>query len=191
MNYGKTGALWKHCATTFSRLEFTEMRDKYSGPLSTLRSTPPEEHGWSEADRTQKAQEYAHSSEGDGRWEVPLQDLDYPETLHPSNHFLTPRQRTDRELQQMVENSPHVQVEACSFMVNNGDCDNRRELLIRARNHAEMKTSSLSINASRVVVAAFVDKVSELSRSAPRKQANTKRSAAVEDFPAEFLYLDI
>jgi hypothetical protein len=61
----------------------------------------------------------------------------------------------------------YVALEGASFYRANTDLD-REELLIRAKNHAELQTSTLPAARSKAVTAAFVNKVASMYRPAPQ-----------------------
>ena len=74
------------------------------------------------------------------------------------------------------------------------ECDDLRELTIRAKNYAERTASTLPASQYRAFVASFVDSVRNEYRVAANamqfnKSANIKTASAT-DFPAEFMYMD-
>jgi hypothetical protein len=63
----------------------------------------------------------------------------------------------------------HVELEAAKFVANNPDVD-RDELQIRAAHKAQVETSTFTPERSRAVTAAFVRRVAQLHRPAPRQR---------------------
>lgn len=88
-----------------------------------------------------------------------------------------------------IMGSRFVQLASREFLADNEDCNDRKEILLRAKNYAETHTSSLPVNASRVIVAAFLERVRELHREIPKRVAAKKNATTVPDFPAEMFYL--
>jgi hypothetical protein len=73
------------------------------------------------------------------------------------------------------------------------ECDDLRELTIRAQNYAERTASTLPASQYRAFVASFVDSVRNEYRASAtlqfNKSANVKIATAM-DFPAEFMYME-
>lgn len=100
--------------------------------------------------------------EGHGHWDQ-----------NDRTHFLS---HTDKR---------YVALEGASFYRANVDVD-RDELLIRAQNHAEVQTSTLPVSRSKDITAAFVQKVAQLYRPAPRVASAPRR---VPDGPDELIFM--
>jgi hypothetical protein len=60
-----------------------------------------------------------------------------------------------------------VDLESTRFFCANSDCT-PEELVIRAQNHSELKTSTYTQTRSRAITAEFVNKVASLKQAAPR-----------------------
>lgn len=69
------------------------------------------------------------------------------------------------------------------------ECDDLRELTIRAKNYAEKVSSTLPANKSRAFVASFVEAVRG-EYQPPRQKRTAASSYGVQDFPAELLYME-
>jgi hypothetical protein len=71
------------------------------------------------------------------------------------------------------------------------ECDDLRELTIRAQNYAERTASILPASQYRAFVASFVGAVRDEYRTAAKNYAHkTANRTASTDFPAEFLYME-
>jgi hypothetical protein len=71
------------------------------------------------------------------------------------------------------------------------ECDDLRELTIRAKNYAERTASSLPASQHRVLVASFVGAVRDEYRSATKNYVHkTASRTASTDFPASLLYFE-
>lgn len=82
-----------------------------------------------------------------------------------------------------------IELEARSFLADNEDAaDDISELRTRAAHYAQLKTSALSPDVSRAVVARFVDKVGALGKRLPRRTASVQPTA-LQDFPSELIYI--
>lgn len=81
----------------------------------------------------------------------------------------------------------YVELESAKFIRANSDCP-VDELAIRARHHAEVKTSTFTQQRSRAVTAAFVQRVAQLRRAAPRPRV-AMASPRSMDFPPEMMFL--
>lgn len=114
------------------------------------------------------------------QWEDPDQGrlFDYDQKLPGASNV---------DMQGRMTASRFVELESRSFLADN-HCSDLQELVARATIHAELKTSTLSANASHKIVTAFVNRVVELGREAPKRQAH-KESATVFDFPDQLFYL--
>lgn len=77
--------------------------------------------------------------------------------------------------------------QAREFLAQDHNCDDRSELLYRARRHASTQTSTWTPEASQKAVQAFVERVAELIPNRPRVAA-VAQSPTVEDFDDQLLY---
>lgn len=124
--------------------------------------------GPSEEERHQQARDYADRTDN-GEYEVPL-GAGEPEELFARSA------------------SRFIELESRSFLAENNHCDDLQELRTRAKLYAQLKTSTLSKSASHTMVTAFINRVEELGRETPKRQAH-KECATIEDFPPELFYL--
>jgi hypothetical protein len=81
----------------------------------------------------------------------------------------------------------YVDLEAPKFFRANSDVP-VDELATRARHHAELQTSTFTKQRSRAVTAAFVEKVTQLRRVAPRPRVASV-PARSQDFPPELMFM--
>lgn len=77
---------------------------------------------------------------------------------------------------------------AARHFIAEQECDDLRELTIRAVRHAERLSSTLPMDESRVFVSSFVEAVRDAYE--PPKSRRTASFNPVPDFPADFLYMD-
>lgn len=80
-----------------------------------------------------------------------------------------------------------LQFEAQEFLAQDHGCDDRSELLYRAKRHASTQTSTWTPEASQKATQAFVERVAELIPNRPRTAA-VAQSPTVEDFDDQLLY---
>jgi hypothetical protein len=99
-------------------------------------------------------------------------------------------QQDERDIARMERRKKGHRAEARHFIAEQ-ECDDLRELTIRAKNYAERMASSLPASQHRVLVASFVDAVRGEYRAAAKNYAHkTASRTASTDFPAEFLYME-
>lgn len=123
--------------------------------------------GPSEEERHQQARDYADRTDN-GEYEVPL-GAGEPEELFARSA------------------SRFIELESRSFLAENSHCDDLQELRTRAKLYAQLKTSTLSKSASHTMVTAFINRVEELGREVPKRQAH-KESASISDFSDSLLF---
>lgn len=86
------------------------------------------------------------------------------------------------------EERRYVELESQNFFALNMDClSDPEELSFRAKRHAELQTSQLTVARQKQVVAAFVNKVEELGRQAPSRQAKIAEKVSL-DFDDQCLF---
>ncbi|ASZ74653.1 hypothetical protein KHO57_gp078 [Mycobacterium phage Phabba] len=156
---------------------------------------------------------YEHSQvqewpRGSGQGWMPGNGVDSPSHLHPVHGPYTPNPQRypgphptnslDKPVEKQV-GAPmggpplpkavarRLQFEAQEFLAQDHGCDDRSELLYRAKRHASTQTSTWTPEASQRAVQAFVERVAELIPNRPRTAA-VAQSPTVEDFDDQLLY---
>jgi hypothetical protein len=99
--------------------------------------------------------------------------------------FGAPQQRQASNLSS--DDRRYVELESAKFVRANSDCP-ADELAIRARHHAEVKTSTFTQQRSRAVTAEFVERVAQLRRATPRPRV-AMAPLRSPDFPPELMFL--
>lgn len=116
-----------------------------------------------------------------GEWAKARRQKNEPHFSDPS-HPLDPAGHPIHEADRR-----YVELEGARFYRDNPDTT-IGELLIRAKNHAELQTSTFSSPRSQAVTTAFVNKVASLRDSAPRPRV-ASAPPRTPDLPDEFMFI--